>query len=101
MNHNLMNYKCSLDWSRSRAPGPSSGRRSADSPMAKARTCYGHLAGGLGVAVFDHLLAGRALPPPAAPDNAEIALGPGAASGFARLGVDVTAPLPPRRKPAT
>jgi hypothetical protein len=46
-------------------------------------------------------VAAGALLPPQAPDNAAVALGPGAAAGFARLGVDVTAPLPPRRKPAT
>jgi DNA-binding transcriptional ArsR family regulator len=70
-------------------------------PMTQARSCYDHLAGRLGVAVFDYLVAARALQAPAAPDNTPVALGPGAAEAFARLGVDVGAPLPRRRKPAT
>jgi DNA-binding transcriptional ArsR family regulator len=72
-----------------------------DSPMAEARTCYDHLAGRLGVAVFDYLVAAGALLTPPDTDNAQVALGPGAAAGFAALGVDVDAPLPRRRKPAT
>jgi hypothetical protein len=68
--------------------------------MAEARTCYDHLAGRIGVAVFDRLIAAGALLAPPGADNSEIALGPGAAAGFAVLGVDVHAPLPPRRKPA-
>jgi DNA-binding transcriptional ArsR family regulator len=70
-------------------------------PMTQARSCYDHLAGRVGVAVFDYLVAARALRPPVAPDNAPVALGPGAAAAFARLGVDVDTPLPRRRKPAT
>ena len=70
-------------------------------PMAQARTCYDHMAGRLGVAVFDHLVAAAALLPPAAADNAPVTLGPEAAAVFAGLGVDVDAPLPRRRKPAT
>ncbi len=70
-------------------------------PMAQARTCYDHLAGRLGVAVFDHLVAAGALLPPPAADNAPVIIGPQAATVFARLGVDVDAPLPRRRKPAT
>jgi DNA-binding transcriptional ArsR family regulator len=69
-------------------------------PMAQARTCYDHMAGRLGVAVFDHLVAASALLPPPAADNARVALGPEAAPVFARLGVDVDTPLPRRRKPA-
>jgi len=73
----------------------------ADHSLAEARTCYDHLAGRLGVAVFDHLAdAGALLAPPAA-DNSEITLGPGAAEAFAALGVDIGAPLPRRRKAAT
>jgi DNA-binding transcriptional ArsR family regulator len=70
-------------------------------PMTQARTCYDHIAGRLGVAVFDHLVAEGALLPPSAADNATVTLGPGAAAAFARLGVDIDAPLPRRRKPAT
>lgn len=70
------------------------------SALAEARTCYDHLAGRLGVAVFDHLVAAGALLAPGDADNSGVRLGPAAASGFAALGVDI-ASLPPRRKPAT
>lgn len=76
-------------------PPGSSGRA-----LAQARTCYDHLAGRLGVAVFDHLVAAGALRAPRVADGSEITLGPAAAAGFAALGVDITAPLPRRRKPA-
>lgn len=69
--------------------------------LADARTCYDHLAGRLGVAVFDNLVGGGALLAPPAADNSDIALGSGAAEGFAALGVNIRAPLPRRRKPAT
>ena len=72
----------------------------AENSMAEARTCYDHLAGRLGVAVFDYLVAAGALLAPPDPDNSEVALGPGAAAGFATLGVNANAPLPRRRKPA-
>jgi DNA-binding transcriptional ArsR family regulator len=49
-----------------------------------ARTCYDHLAGALGVAVCDALLAAGAL----APDGERAyALGPGAGEAFAAIGV--------------
>jgi DNA-binding transcriptional ArsR family regulator len=70
-------------------------------PMTQARTCYDHLAGRLGVALFDHLVAAGALLAPPAADNAPVTLGPRAAEAFARLGVNTDAPLPRRRKPAT
>jgi DNA-binding transcriptional ArsR family regulator len=70
-------------------------------PMTQARTCYDHIAGRLGVAVFDHLVAAGALLAPPAADNAPVTLGPDAARAFASLGVDIGAPLPRRRKPAT
>jgi DNA-binding transcriptional ArsR family regulator len=70
-------------------------------PMAEARTCYDHMAGKLGVAIFDHLVAADALLPPSHTDNAPVTLGPGAATVFAHLGVDTRAPLSRRRKPAT
>lgn len=73
---------------------------SRENSMAEARTCYDHLAGRLGVAVFDYLVAAGALLAPPDTDNSEIALGPGATAGFATLGVNANAPLPPRRKPA-
>jgi len=77
------------------AAGPAG---AAGTSMAEARTCYDHLAGRAGVAVFDRLIAAGALLAPPDADNSEIALGPGAAAGFAALGVDVHAQLPPRRK---
>jgi DNA-binding transcriptional ArsR family regulator len=58
-----------------------------------ARTCYDHLAGVLGVAVCDALLARGAI----APDGEyAYALGPGADAAFDGLGVD----LPPRGRRA-
>jgi DNA-binding transcriptional ArsR family regulator len=57
-----------------------------------ARTCYDHLAGVLGVAVCDALLAAGAI----APDGERAyALGPGAGDTFAAVGV--TPPAPTRR----
>jgi DNA-binding transcriptional ArsR family regulator len=82
-------------------PAPVPGRPPPGSPLAEARTCYDHLAGRAGVAVFDHLVAVGALLPPPGADNSQVTLGPAAAAGFAALGVDVTAPLPRRRRPAT
>jgi DNA-binding transcriptional ArsR family regulator len=81
--------------------GGLSSSRPADSSLAQARTCYDHLAGRLGVAVFDHLVAAGALLAPPDTDNSEIVLGPGAAVAFAALGVDVDAVSPGRRKAAT
>jgi DNA-binding transcriptional ArsR family regulator len=78
------------------APG-----RSVDPSLADARTCYDHLAGRLGVALFDHLVAAGAVLDPPAADNCGVTLGPRAAAVFADLGVDLTVPLPPRRKVAT
>jgi DNA-binding transcriptional ArsR family regulator len=78
------------------APG-----RAADPSLADARTCYDHLAGRLGVALFDHLVAAGAVLDPPAADNSDVTLGPRAAAVFAGLGVDLAVPLPPRRKVAT
>jgi DNA-binding transcriptional ArsR family regulator len=46
-----------------RAVGPHAAQwaRGAYRPLREARTCYGHLAGRLGVALHDHLLEGRYL----------------------------------------
>jgi DNA-binding transcriptional ArsR family regulator len=63
----------------------------ADAERA-ARTCYDHLAGALGVAVCDALLAAGALVPDG--DDA-YALGPAAGEAFAAIGV--TPPAPARR----
>ncbi len=79
---------------------PPARRPTLCSPLARARTCYDHLAGRLGVAIFDQLIGtGGLLPPPAA-DHSAVALGPAAGPGFAALGVDLAAPLPRRRQPA-
>jgi DNA-binding transcriptional ArsR family regulator len=57
-----------------------------------ARTCYDHLAGALGVAVCDALLAADAI----APDGADAySLGPAARDAFGAIGV--TPPAPTRR----
>jgi DNA-binding transcriptional ArsR family regulator len=58
-----------------------------------ARTCYDHLAGVLGVAVCDGLLAAEAIAPEG---ERAYALGPGAGDAFGALGVA----LPPRRRRA-
>jgi DNA-binding transcriptional ArsR family regulator len=57
-----------------------------------ARTCYDHLAGALGVALCDALLAGGAL---ARDGDDAYALGPAAANAFGAIGV--TPPAPTRR----
>jgi DNA-binding transcriptional ArsR family regulator len=59
-----------------------------DSPFAAARTCYDHLAGGLGVALYGALRDRDALRD--RPDGT-VELGPRAQGAFAALGVDVTA----------
>jgi DNA-binding transcriptional ArsR family regulator len=57
-----------------------------------ARTCYDHLAGALGVAVCDALLAAGAISPDG---ERAYALGPSAGDTFAAIGV---APPPPARR---
>ena len=73
-------------------------RKSA--PIVNARTCYDHLAGRLGVAVFDALAARRAIVPPEAPGR-PVELGPAAAETFRVLGVDPAALRRERRRFAT
>ena len=55
-------------------------------PLAKARTCYDHLAGQLGVAVFDALVATSAV---VYREQAPPTLGPAAGTVFPALGVDL------------
>jgi DNA-binding transcriptional ArsR family regulator len=65
--------------------------------VPEAIACYDHVAGQVGVAVFDHLVVQGALAP--REGEGELALGPGASAAFAALGV----PPPPaslRRMPA-
>lgn len=57
-------------------------------------TCYDHLAGQLGVALMDHLLASGALR--ARDGEGELALGPAAAGIFAGLGVELPRTHPRR-----
>ena len=76
-------------------------------PLAKARTCYDHLAGRLGVAIFDALVEQKALLAPArsAPNGAlrrsglgTIELGPKAVEVFERIGVDLDLVAEERRQ---
>jgi DNA-binding transcriptional ArsR family regulator len=72
-------------------PGPGGGR----APPAASRTCYRHLAGPLGVALYRVLVARRALEE--RPDGT-LALGAAAAPALAVLGVDPGAMAPGRRR---
>lgn len=65
-------------------------------PLAAARTCYDHLAGTLGVAVFDALVAADAIVSPESGGESaklgpsgDVTLGPSAEKIFDALGVDV------------
>jgi DNA-binding transcriptional ArsR family regulator len=60
----------------------------------RAATCYDHLAGQIGVALMDHLVQSRALE--ARDGEGELKLGPAAAPGFAKLGVEL--PTKPARR---
>ena len=73
--------------------------------LAQARTCYDHLAGSLGVALFDALVASEALIPPLVDDqpvklgpSGEVALGPTAEAVFGRLGIDLATASARRRQ---
>lgn len=72
---------------------PAAGRRSLDPAFVRARTCFDHLAGALGVDLYDHLVERRAL----VEDEVGVDLGPAARQGFARLGLDVASVEPGRR----
>lgn len=66
-------------------------------PMIAGRTCYDHLAGKLGVAVFSGLVkAGATLPPDIA--GGEVQLGPSAQAVFGELGVDLAPARRAKRK---
>jgi DNA-binding transcriptional ArsR family regulator len=74
-------------------------------PLAEARTCYDHLAGSLGVALFDTLVSADALIPPPADGqpikpgpSGEVRLGPNAEAVFGRLGLDVGSVSAQRRQ---
>ena len=76
--------------------GSEAGPRRAYSSADLARTCYDHLAGRLGVAVFALLVERGALTPSG---EGEVTLGPGR-EVFGELGVDLDTVVPGRRKPA-
>jgi DNA-binding transcriptional ArsR family regulator len=65
--------------------------------LRDARTCYDHLAGTLGVQLFDRLVALRWVSPPAGSDNACDVTVPGR-RGLERLGVDVDGATGARRR---
>ncbi len=68
--------------------------------LAAARTCYDHLAGRLGVALFDALVARGAI---AGPPNSRqpVELGPEAQAVFGALGIDLATVRRARRRFAT
>ncbi len=75
-------------------------RLNGGAPLSTARTCYDHLAGRLGVAVFDALVDQAALCPIDPPSGAvrkvrsglgPVGLGQAAAHVFGRLGVHIDA----------
>ena len=68
--------------------------------LAKARTCYDHLAGRLGVAIFDALLARGAIMPPVEA-RGPVDLGPSGPEIFGRLGIDLDEVRGERRRFAT
>jgi DNA-binding transcriptional ArsR family regulator len=69
--------------------------------LAKARTCYDHLAGRLGVAIFDSLVARRAIEQTAARYRGPVGLGPAASGLFGHLGLDLDEVRKERRQFAT
>ena len=76
-------------------------RRTAKSaPIARARTCYDHLAGRLGVALFAALVDRRALRTRGT-GRGDVVLGPEAEPLFGALGVDMDAAKQERRRLAT
>jgi DNA-binding transcriptional ArsR family regulator len=71
------------------------------SSLARARTCYDHLAGRLGVAIFDSLVTHRAIEQPAARYRGPVGLGPGGPAVFGLLGIDLDEVRKERRQFAT
>jgi DNA-binding transcriptional ArsR family regulator len=69
-------------------------------PLVRARTCYDHLAGKLGVALFDALIERGALCPPAT-QRGLLEPGPAVAEVFGAFGIDLAAARRERRKFAT
>jgi DNA-binding transcriptional ArsR family regulator len=69
-------------------------------PIARARTCYDHLAGRLGVAMFKALVARHAVRA-GSEASGDVELGPRAAPVFGKLGVDLEVARQERRRFAT
>ncbi|HET9000225.1 MAG TPA: metalloregulator ArsR/SmtB family transcription factor [bacterium] len=69
--------------------------------LARARTCYDHLAGRLGVAIFDSLVARRAIAQPDKRYRGPLNLGPAGAEVFGRLGIELDDVRKERRQFAT
>jgi DNA-binding transcriptional ArsR family regulator len=72
-------------------------RQNASHPLRAARTCYDHIAGGLGVSLHDRLQALRWLSDPASV-GAGYELTPQGTKGFEALGIDVDATRTLRRR---
>jgi DNA-binding transcriptional ArsR family regulator len=66
-------------------------------PLARARTCYDHLAGRVGVALFDSLLSHGAIRGPQEP-KASVEIGPGGEEVFDGLGIDLEEVRQERRR---
>lgn len=75
-------------------------RASKSAPIARARTCYDHLAGRLGVALFSAFVDRGALTGKGAGRN-DVELGPAAHEVFGALGVDLTEVKQERRRLVT
>ncbi len=69
--------------------------------LAKARTCYDHLAGRLGVAIFDALVARRAIEQPNTRHRGPVGLGPAGWRVFDHLGIALDEVRKERRQFAT
>ena len=65
--------------------------------MSRARTCYDHLAGAVGVGLYQRLIEARALEV----HDGDVGLGPDGPAVFARLGVDLAQAANARRRFAT
>lgn len=81
--------------------GRDAGRLKLSPPLVRARTCYDHLAGRLGVAIFDALVARRAVRQPDSRYRGPIDLGPAGPATFEELGVDLNEVRLERRRLAT
>ena len=81
--------------------GRDAGRLKLSPPLVRARTCYDHLAGRLGVAIFDALVARRAVRQPDPRHRGPIDLGPAGPATFEELGIDLNEVRLERRRFAT